>query len=91
MYDLEQAILKGCDVDGNGRIDRRELAVILLAILNSNVQGKLSVESSNVHRRRGNLFCSTHSQEQQESLRMLRRNTIAVCLTDARASISCHT
>ncbi|OQV15746.1 Calbindin-32 [Hypsibius exemplaris] len=39
VYDLQQAILKGCDVDHDGRIDRRELAVILLAILNAGVEG----------------------------------------------------
>jgi len=39
VYDLQQAILKGCDVDGNGRIDRKELAVILLAVLRAGADG----------------------------------------------------
>lgn len=35
VYDLEQALLKGCDIDHDGRINRKELAVILLAIADS--------------------------------------------------------
>ncbi|XP_055347695.1 calbindin-32-like [Paramacrobiotus metropolitanus] len=35
VYEMEQALLKGCDVNNDGRIDRRELALIIQAIANS--------------------------------------------------------
>ncbi|GAV02109.1 hypothetical protein RvY_12713 [Ramazzottius varieornatus] len=40
VYDLEQALLRGCDIDRDGHINRKELAVILLAIADAgdNVQ-----------------------------------------------------
>ncbi|GAV02108.1 hypothetical protein RvY_12712 [Ramazzottius varieornatus] len=35
VFDVREAILKGCDRDGDGRINRKELAVILLTLANS--------------------------------------------------------
>lgn len=35
VYDLERALLRGCDIDRDGHINRKELAVILLAIADS--------------------------------------------------------
>ncbi|XP_055328863.1 calbindin-32-like [Paramacrobiotus metropolitanus] len=57
VYEIEQALLKGCDVDGNGRIDRKELAVILLAITRSGLGG-LYAEAGKVAQEIG-----THSKK----------------------------
>lgn len=40
VYEIQQALLKGCDLDGNGRIDRKELAIVLLAIVRAGLSGK---------------------------------------------------
>lgn len=39
VYELEKALLKGCDLNQDGRIDRRELALIIGAIANAQSPG----------------------------------------------------
>jgi len=39
VFEVEKALLKGCDVDKNGRIDRKELAVVLITISRAGISG----------------------------------------------------
>jgi Ca2+-binding EF-hand superfamily protein len=44
VYDLQNSLMKGCDVNHDGRIDRRELALIITAIANAHSDELVKLE-----------------------------------------------
>jgi len=61
VYDLEQALLTGCDVNHDGRIDRKELALILQAVIQAQRDGDQTLQGfdQRVHQgRKGNYILS---------------------------------
>lgn len=39
VYEIQKALMKGCDVNSDGKIERKELAVLLIAIVNAGLSG----------------------------------------------------